>query len=30
MQAVPVLAQAGMDPGEVLSRLSEIILGDKR
>ncbi len=29
-QAVPVLAQAGMDPGEVLSRLSEIILGRQK
>jgi hypothetical protein len=29
-QAVPVLAQAGQDPGEVLSRLSMIILGRQK
>ena len=26
-QAIPVLAQAGQDPGEILARLSQIILG---
>ena len=29
-QAIPVLAQAGQDPGEILSRLSEIILGRQK
>jgi len=29
-QAIPALAQNGQDPGEVLSRLSEIILGRQR
>ena len=29
-QAIPVLAQAGEDPGEILSRLSEIILGRQK
>jgi hypothetical protein len=29
-QAIPVLAQNGQDPGEVLSRLSEIILGRQK
>ena len=29
-QAIPVLAQAGQDPGEVLSRLSQIILGRQK
>jgi hypothetical protein len=29
-QAIPVLAQAGQDPGEVLSRLSMIILGRQK
>lgn len=29
-QAIPVLAQAGQDPGEILSRLSAIILGRQK
>ena len=29
-QAIPVLAQAGQDPGEILSRLSQIILGRQK
>jgi hypothetical protein len=29
-QAIPVLAQAGQDPGEILARLSEIILGRQK
>jgi hypothetical protein len=29
-QAIPVLAQNGQDPGEILARLSEIILGRQR
>jgi len=29
-QAIPVLAQAGQDPGDILSRLSEIILGRQK
>jgi len=29
-QAIPVLAQNGQDPGEILSRLSEIIIGRQR
>jgi len=29
-QAIPALAQAGQDPGEILSRLSQIILGRQR
>ena len=29
-QAIPVLAQNGQDPGEILSRLSQIILGRQR
>ena len=29
-QAIPVLAQAGQDPGEILARLSQIILGRQK
>ena len=29
-QAIPALAQAGQDPGEILSRLSQIILGRQK
>lgn len=29
-QAIPVLAQAGQDPGEILSRLAQIILGRQK
>ena len=29
-QAIPVLAQAGQDPGEILSRLSQIIIGRQK